>query len=382
MWAGGCAAQGGIYQGDDTVCGTGACDAFAYDTEPNNVRVEANPVVLADGYSIVGISTGEDTTPGSTAPETVDYFRVRTIPAPLGIYRHRMRLHNSTPGNTGSVRTLVDYAEPGVWPCALGIDISARGFDVGSLNEVDGSDAINDWYGFGREEEVYYRVAGHDTSTGVYVATLQTTQIEPTDLGVFAPGEITITTTDQGHDNDTAVSIFNSNLEPIAGYSNDDASINGGAPADLMTTSFLRRTYEPGTYYMAIAIGYLATGLGSPCDDNQSLGLFMDFPGAVLGVDDTDSTATDVSFSVTDADGTTPVAAQRPGRGQVAWFRFSVGTACAADFNADGALNSQDFFDFLAAFFDERAEADFNQDTVVNSQDFFEFLTAFFTGCP
>jgi hypothetical protein len=25
--------------------------------------------------------------------------------------------------------------------------------------------------------------------------------------------------------------------------------------------------------------------------------------------------------------------------------------ACSGDFNGDGALNSQDFFDFLAAFF-------------------------------
>jgi len=54
---------------------------------------------------------------------------------------------------------------------------------------------------------------------------------------------------------------------------------------------------------------------------------------------------------------------------------------CAADFNGDSVVNSQDFFDFLAAFFGQAPAADFNHDTFVNSQDFFDFLAAFFGGC-
>ncbi|MGE3109345.1 MAG: GC-type dockerin domain-anchored protein [Phycisphaerales bacterium] len=55
--------------------------------------------------------------------------------------------------------------------------------------------------------------------------------------------------------------------------------------------------------------------------------------------------------------------------------------ACPADFNDDGCLNSQDFFDFLVAFFAVDPGADFNNDGAVNSQDFFDFLVAFFAAC-
>jgi hypothetical protein len=52
---------------------------------------------------------------------------------------------------------------------------------------------------------------------------------------------------------------------------------------------------------------------------------------------------------------------------------------CACDWNGDSALNSQDFFDFLRAFF--AGDGDFNLDSVTNSQDFFDFLGCFFSGC-
>lgn len=54
-------------------------------------------------------------------------------------------------------------------------------------------------------------------------------------------------------------------------------------------------------------------------------------------------------------------------------------TICRADFNCDGSANSQDFFDFLGAFF--AGTADFNADGRVDSQDFFDFLGVFFVGC-
>jgi hypothetical protein len=54
---------------------------------------------------------------------------------------------------------------------------------------------------------------------------------------------------------------------------------------------------------------------------------------------------------------------------------------CTADFNADGMTMSQDFFDYVTAFFLGLLSADVDVDGVVTSEDFFGFLEAFLAGC-
>ncbi len=54
---------------------------------------------------------------------------------------------------------------------------------------------------------------------------------------------------------------------------------------------------------------------------------------------------------------------------------------CVGDFNNDGTISSQDFFDFLTEFFAAAPCADVNNTLDVTSQDFFDFIASFFGGC-
>jgi len=78
--------------------------------------------------------------------------------------------------------------------------------------------------------------------------------------------------------------------------------------------------------------------------------------------------------------GTVTLGLFKPGTPTDVAFEAVVPSAgCAGDWNNDGELTSQDFFDFIAAFFN--GNADFNMNGSTDSQDFFDFIGAFFTPC-
>ena len=70
-------------------------------------------------------------------------------------------------------------------------------------------------------------------------------------------------------------------------------------------------------------------------------------------------------------------------------FDLSDCSACTADFNADGSVNTQDFLAFLTAWAGQRGEdcsgggcsADLNGDGQVTTQDLVEFLNLWAAGC-
>ncbi len=106
----------------------------------------------------------------------------------------------------------------------------------------------------------------------------------------------------------------------------------------------------------------------------------LDLTGWTLG------SAVDIS-----ADGRTIVGNGLHNGVNEAWIARLGDLPCRADFNADGSLDSQDFFDYLVEFFgnpgcvsmppDVLCAADFDRNGTVNSQDFFDFLAAFLAGC-
>ncbi len=131
---------------------------------------------------------------------------------------------------------------------------------------------------------------------------------------------------------------------------------------------------------------------GTPLPGNRVLGMRLDTAGAFVWPNSPVLISSNPSIK-----GRLPVTISATGAAKLAWednrtdsndvyaqdinLDGTLGVpVCPADWNHSGAVDSQDFFDFLTAFF--AGSADFNLDGVTNSQDFFDFLTAFFAGCP
>lgn len=285
-----------------------AVPAFAQftESEANDSKAAANIFTgLSAGSTITGNSTGSSTTvPG---PDSADYFRVSTAASSLAVYQHRLTIESATPGHTGTIRGLTQ---------TNGTINAGTDSGVQTSSATTSPPRFNQWYGFGRAEELYYRVTGTASTTADYVATLSTTVITPTNLGSFQPGTINISTV--GRTNaDTSLIVLDGSFNPISGFSNDDEP----SPGTSLQSS-LTRTFAAGTYYLAISNFNLTNSQSSAPDDGYDDSSRLDFPDAIVNSSTTINV--DLDFGITDSLGTLEVSALKTDPYQVLFYEFEV----------------------------------------------------------
>jgi len=292
-----------------------AATAQFNETEPNDSKATANALLnLSAGATITGNSTTSTLT-------GLDYFDVSTAAAAPGIYRYRWVLTSTTLGHTATIRGANQIAATaGVWAGSVGTagtsDLAAQT----SFIEAGTNNRINQWYGFGGSEHIYYRVTGTGSTTADYTATLERESVGFLNLGSYNAGTVTITTIGQGHSTDTEVWVYDSNFQAIPGYGNDDEGPNSGpgTGTGLTGQSHLVRNYAPGTYYLAISSFALTNSMGSPSDDDFRTGTMLDFNGAIL------NSSTTLNQNVAFAINGTQFAATKAGQFDVVFGQFTV----------------------------------------------------------
>jgi hypothetical protein len=291
------------------------------EVEPNGQKSEAT---LANGMTagdaLTGTSTGSATGAGNSTLASADTFRVKTAALPLGIYRHALALTSS--GTTPTAEILGVQQLNGV------IQGTETTFQFSET--IGGVANSNVWYGFGKQEELYYRVSGTGTTTTPYSATLTTTPVTPVQVaGAFLPGNITVTTVGQGHFSDTEIYVYDGQLNPIPLGHNDGLSPNDA------TVSTVVLTLGAGTYYVAVSTFNTSNNQSdlNPMEfwDDDAL---LDFPNVMANTDyyNTES----VQFAVSDGMTTTQVPAMHVASFDIAWARFTIGNSSTAYCFGDG----------------------------------------------
>jgi hypothetical protein len=278
------------------------------EVEPNNAKATAT---LCDsggagmdaGDTITGNTTGTVSTNG---PTSSDYFLVKTRARPLGIYRYRLAFTTLTPGHTISIRGLTQTA--GV--VNAGTDASLQ---THSTTLITGARTVQ-WYGFGKQEQLFVKVTGTSTTTADYVGTLSVDPVTPqTVTGAIVDGTVTIregATTSAGADTDFF--LYDANLDPVPGAMNDNPDTQG-----------LTRSLVDGTYFVAWGVFNTCNSLPSPADDANRSGSVLDFPNAVIN-SSVASVATHAISITTDA-GTATGSFPRTAAYDVNFVRLDIG---------------------------------------------------------
>ncbi len=310
--------------------------ATVFEIEPNETKAQATAngvVVITAGDILTGTTTGTSTvTPGGASADT---WRIQTAPLPLGIYRHTLTLTTGgTAGHTGTIRGLNQTSGPGL-PGTVGTtDVTFQTSSTTTNRSVS-------WYGFGRGEQLYYRVTGTATTLASYQATLNTAPVAVFGGGTFLAGNIRFSTVGQTSV-DTDIHLFDGSLTIIDDASNDDESVaEGGTGAALQ--SQLNRVLPGGTAYLAVGRFNTATDDNSPATDDFRTGNVLDFPDAIACSSTTTAAGgTDYDLLVTDGNGPVAVPVLGPSNEpySIAFVQFLI--AGAPDADGDGVPDGSD----------------------------------------
>jgi subtilisin-like proprotein convertase family protein len=278
------------------------------EVEPNETKANATIAAsggtgMVSGDRLTGATSGSASTPGANSADT---FRVKTAPAALGIYRHRLQISGGS--SSGFSATLRGRSQLGsVINTTSDVAIQSSNTVVsGSL-----STGSNQWYGFGKSEEVFYRITGTG-ATGTYFVTLNTTPVTPVVVdATILTGSITIK---NGPSNpyDTDFWLYDANFNAIANAGNDQ-------PGSLT------RNLLPGTYYIAWTDWNLANDQPAAPDDNYRDGLVTDF--ANIAVNNATATYSNPDFfalQIQHSTGTNVVQLQKNEAFTIAWVKFTV----------------------------------------------------------
>jgi hypothetical protein len=272
-----------------------ASSSFAQiaEIEPNDNKATAT--------AAPGLSSGMYLDGNTIAAAAYDYWLVSTALAAPGIYRHELVLTTTgTAGHVGTLRGLNQTGgSAGVCPAnGTAPTIGTTDSTVQTSSTGSTPPRMNAWYGFGKGESIYYRVAGATSTTANYNATLTTTAVSPVVVpGSFAAGAITLTTTGQTTA-DTDIALFDSNFNVVMSVegsaTNDDEHCHPGTTLQ----SWLTRTLAPGTYYLAIGGYNTCTNLASPTDEDFMTGLVLDLPDSIAS--SSTLVSSDRDFQITD----------------------------------------------------------------------------------
>ncbi len=260
------------------------------ETEPNDDKFSAN-----EAFGLVAGNTL-----GGSAINESDTFKVKTAPAALGVYRHRLELTSDTPGHVGTIRGLSQTGGS----INFGTDVA-----VMTTSTTTTPPRFMQWYGFGKQEELFIRVTGSSTSTAEYRATYSVDPMSVVEAGTFIPGDITIAP-GTGNTADLDFMVYDHEFNALPGYSNDGGNI-------------LTRNYAEGTYYIAFSIYNTAHDQPAPPDDTFPSENVMDFPSVV--VNNSTALVTNMGIRISDVTAA-PVEtfASKDGPYDVVFFRMVV----------------------------------------------------------